>query len=323
MFLKNAYLGSNKWYLFLITLLLVVAGTIVGQLPLFFIVQAKAIQLGIDQTTLAKILETMDLSPLGLDQNLTIFLMLLSFIGGLAGLWVGVRFVHQKPFVAIISGAMKVSWRKIFFSFALWMALTMVVELVFYLIDPGVYSFQFEPRKFFVLLLIALFLFPLQTSFEELLFRGYLMQAFSLVGRYKWIPLLLTSVGFGLMHFMNPEVQAFGLGLSMTYYIGVGLFLGILTLMDDGLELALGVHAATNIYSALFVTFDESAVQTAALFHTSEVNMGWMLTGFVVAAVVFYAIVSKKYLWGPLSGGLGKIEKPQSLVAGVIDDEDL
>jgi hypothetical protein len=27
------------------------------------------------------------------------------------------------------------------------------------------------------------------------------------------------------------------------YYIGTGLFLGILTLMDEGMELALGFHA--------------------------------------------------------------------------------
>jgi hypothetical protein len=114
------------------------------------------------------------------------------------------------------------------------------------------------------------------------------------------------------MHIMNPEVEAFGLELSMTYYIGVGLFLGILTLMDDGLELALGVHAATNIYSALFVTFDDSAVQTSALFHTSEVNMGWMLAGFFVAAIAFIRIVSQKYNWGSWKHCFGEIETPQN-----------
>ena len=34
MFLKSAYLGANKWYLYLVTLILVMIGTVIGQLPL-------------------------------------------------------------------------------------------------------------------------------------------------------------------------------------------------------------------------------------------------------------------------------------------------
>ena len=311
MFLKKAQIGENKWYLYLITLVLVVAGTFIGQIPLGLVVFAKGAKNGFDNTEITKMFERMDFTELGMDQNLTILLLLLSFVVGLVFLWIGVRFIHKKPFEAIINPSLKINWKKIFFGFGLWMLLTIVLELVFYFLQPDIYSFQFQPDKFFVLLLIALFIFPLQTSFEELVFRGYLMQGVSLISRYRWIPLILTSIGFGALHFMNPEVQAFGLGLSMTYYIGVGLFLGILTLMDNGLELALGVHAATNIYSALFVTFDESAVQTAALFYTSEVNMGWMLAGFFLAAAIFIYVVSKKYQWGDWSNCYQEIERPQ------------
>ncbi len=311
MFLKNAHLGENKWYLYLATLVLVVVGTFVGQAPLTIVILAKASQSDLDQSEIAAMAESMDFSSLDMDQNLTVFLLLLTFVVALVFLWIGVRFIHKKPFEAIITPTLKINWKKIFFSFGLWMLLSIGLEFVFYSLQPDIYTFQFQADKFFVLLLIALLIFPLQTSFEELLFRGYLMQGISLISQYRWTPLVLTSIGFGTMHFMNPEVQAFGLGLSMTYYIGVGLFLGILTLMDNGLELALGVHAATNIYSALFVTFDDSAVQTAALFHTSEVNMGWMLGGFFFAAAIFIYVVSKKYQWGNWSNCYGEIEKPQ------------
>ncbi|HFA51549.1 MAG TPA: CPBP family intramembrane metalloprotease [Bacteroidetes bacterium] len=308
MFLKSASIGENEWWQYLATLILVGAGTLIGQLPLTAILIAKAADSGLSQAEIAEMAETMDFSKLGLDQNLTIFLMLLAFVFGLVFLWIGVRFIHKKPFNSIINPTLKINWKKIFFSFGLWMALAIAMEFVFYLLNPDVYTFQFQPSQFFVLLLIAIFIFPLQTSFEELMFRGYLMQGIGLLSKYKWIPLLLTSIGFGTMHLMNPEVKEFGLGLSMTYYIGVGLFLGILTLMDNGLELALGVHAATNIYSALFVTFDASAVQTAALFKTSEVNMPFMLAGFFVTAIVFIAIVSKKYKWGSWDNCYGLIE---------------
>lgn len=317
MFLKNAHIGENKWPLYLATIILVVVGTFIGQVPLAIILMDKAAESGLSQLELAEMGESMDFSDLGLDQNLTIFLMLLAFVVGLLFLWIGVRFIHKKPFEAIVTSSLKTNWKKIFFSFGLWMALTISLEFIFYLLRPDIYTFQFQADKFLILLLIALFVFPLQTSFEELMFRGYLMQGISLLSKYplfkyRWMPLILTSAGFGIMHIMNPEVEAFGLELSMTYYIGVGLFLGILTLMDDGLELALGVHAATNIYSALFVTFDDSAVQTSALFHTSEVNMGWMLVGFFLAAIVFVKIVSKKYEWGSWENCFGEIGRPQN-----------
>ncbi|MEL6867899.1 MAG: CPBP family glutamic-type intramembrane protease, partial [Bacteroidota bacterium] len=76
----------------------------------------------------------------------------------------------------------------------------------------------------------------------------------------RWMPLLITSALFGAMHLLNPEIKAFGLGLMMTYYITFGLFLGIISLMDNSLDLALGIHAATNIFGAAIVTFDGSAL---------------------------------------------------------------
>jgi hypothetical protein len=80
--------------------------------------------------------------------------------------------------------------------------------------------------------------------------------------------------------------------------------------MDDGLELALGIHAATNIYSALFVTFDESALPTAALFHLGSVDMDVMLIAFFVSAAVFVAIVSKKYKWKDWHKCFGQVNRP-------------
>ena len=94
---------------------------------------------------------------------------------------------------------------------------------------------------------------PLQTGFEEVFFRAYLMQAVGLTVRNAWLPLVFTSVTFGLMHLANPEVEKLGYML-LIYYIGTGFFLGITTLMDDGIELALGFHTANNLFTALLVT---------------------------------------------------------------------
>jgi membrane protease YdiL (CAAX protease family) len=57
------------------------------------------------------------------------------------------------------------------------------------------------------------------------------MQGFGNLVKHKWFP-LMTSIIFGSVHFGNPEVSKLGI-LCFVYYIGTGLFLGILTLMDE------------------------------------------------------------------------------------------
>jgi uncharacterized protein len=114
---------------------------------------------------------------------------------------------------------------------------------------------------------------------------------------------------------MNPEVGEFGTGIMMTYYMGVGLFLGILTLMDDSLELALGVHAATNIFGAIFVTFEKSALQTPAIFRLQEVDVTYMIPIFFVAALLFTFVCAKKYQWSDWSKIYGPVNHPANTVA--------
>jgi membrane protease YdiL (CAAX protease family) len=75
----------------------------------------------------------------------------------------------------------------------------------------------------------------------------------------------MTSLIFGSMHVFNPEVAKMGY-VIMIYYIGTGLFLGVITLMDEGIELALGFHAANNLVGAILVTSDWSVFQTYSIF---------------------------------------------------------
>ena len=145
---------------------------------------------------------------------------------------------------------------------------------------------------------MAIVLIPLQTSFEEYFFRGYLMQGLGLTFKNRWIPLFFTSLTFGLMHIANPEVGKMGY-IILLYYIGTGFFLGIMTLMDEGLELALGFHAANNLIGALVLTSDWSAFQThAVLKDMAEPSVGIdvLLPIFVLFPIILF-VFSKKYGW--------------------------
>ena len=139
---------------------------------------------------------------------------------------------------------------------------------------------------------------PLQTSMEEYYMRGYMMQGLGLMSKNRFFPLIFTSLLFGLMHIFNPEVEKLGYGI-LVFYIGTGFFLGIITLMDEGLELALGFHAANNLTAALLVTADWTAFQTNSVYRdVSEPVLGWdvLVPVFVVFPILLF-LFAKKYGW--------------------------
>lgn len=310
MFLQIQRSGNNEWWRWLVVVVFLFLGMNIGQIPLLIAAVFSGNQNGIDFTESMRLVGNYDFKAVGLHENLTLFLIILGFAGTVAGLWFGMKFIHGRPFKTLISPFQKINWGKILFSFGFWMGLAVLIELGIYLSAPDTYSMRFQPANFIGLLLVTVLFLPIQTSCEELVFRGYLMQGLALIAPIRIAPLVITSVLFGVMHFANPEVEAFGLVPAMTYYIGVGLFLGIVTLMDDSLELALGIHAATNIFGALFVTYDNAVLQTSALFHTSELNMTLMIVGFLIAAFIYLLVVSKKYKWKDWSRLYGKVEKP-------------
>ena len=192
----------------------------------------------------------------------------------------------------------KIDWKRVFFSFFLWGAITTLMVLGMYFFNSESLVWNFKPDKFFVFLIIALVLIPMQTSFEEYLFRGHMLQGIGLATNSRLIPLIITSVLFGIMHIANPEVDKIGY-LIMVYYIGTGLFLGIITLMDEGLELALGFHAANNLVGALLVTADWTAFQTHSIFKDiSEPSAGFdILTPVFIIFPLLLVVFSKVYGW--------------------------
>lgn len=131
----------------------------------------------------------------------------------------------------------------------------------------------------------------------------------------KLTPLLITSVVFGLLHGANPEVAKLG-QITMVFYIGTGLLYGITTLMDEGTEIALGLHAVNNISAAFLVTTNWTVFQTDALYiDTSEPSVTWeMFIPVFVLYPLMLILFSKKYGWRNWKEKLtGKIIAPNNL----------
>jgi membrane protease YdiL (CAAX protease family) len=211
-------------------------------------------------------------------------------------LWV--KFIHGQSITSLTTSRKKIDWKRVLFSFTVWGGFTVISTLILYWLSPENFVFNYDPAKFYPFLILAILLIPLQTSFEEYFFRGYLMQGIGIITKSKLIPLLITSITFGLMHIANPEVGKLGM-IIMVYYIGTGFFLGIVTLMDEGLELALGFHAANNLISALLVTADWTAFQTHSILKdVSEPSVGFdVLLPVLVIFPLLLLIFGKKYKW--------------------------
>jgi membrane protease YdiL (CAAX protease family) len=233
-----------------------------------------------------------------LDLNLTLFLIMISFVFAMIGIYLVVRYWHHQTMLSITTSRSKLDWNRVFFSFILWGTFTFASTFLFYWASPENFIINFKPIPFAILVVIGTLLIPIQTSTEEYIFRGYLMQGFANLSKNKWFPLLMTSVIFGTMHIANPEVAKMG-NIILIYYIGTGLFLGIITLMDDGIELALGFHAANNLVSALLVTSDWSAFQTHSLFKdvsNPSASLDVLLPVFIIFPILL-KIFSMKYNW--------------------------
>ncbi|MBF03696.1 MAG: CPBP family intramembrane metalloprotease domain-containing protein [Flavobacterium sp.] len=230
--------------------------------------------------------------------NVAFVLMIAPLSVGLFFVWFWVKIIQRQSITSLTTSRKKVDFKRIFFSFFLWASFTIVMTYIAYAIEPENFVVNFKPKKFLLFLCLAIILIPLQTSFEEYLFRGNLMQGLALVTKSRLLSLLLPAILFGLMHMANPEVVKIG-PIIMIYYIGTGLFLGILTIMDEGLELALGFHAANNLIGALLVTADWTAFQTHSILKdVSEPSGSFeiILPIFVIFPILLF-IFSKIYKW--------------------------
>jgi hypothetical protein len=295
MYIEQAFKGLHESWKYVVGFIVVfvIATQIIGAMPLMGAIAYKTLETGnmIDMSDMSNVYNLFD-------SNTTLLLILIPFVVGFVALFLWVKFLHKLDFKSLTTSRKKIDWKRVLFSFLLWGGITILMIVLDYQLSPENYQWNFEFNKFIVLVIIAVLLVPIQTSFEEYLFRGYLMQGIGIAAKNKWVPLLVTSFIFGMMHIANPEVAKIGY-IIMVYYIGTGLFLGVLTLMDEGMELALGFHAANNLITALLVTANWTAFQTDSILKDmSEPTAGVdVLIPVLVVFPILLFIFSKKYQW--------------------------
>ena len=308
MFLEQGVKKGNEFWRYILGSVVIIFAAGIGQIPL-------GIVLAIKSYYSKKIPKDSNEALNMLDSNWSLFLIMFSFVVAFVGIILVVNYFHKQTLLEVTTSRKKIDWKRIFFSFAIWAIFSILTTLITYFTSSNELVWNFKPIPFTILFVIATLLIPIQTSVEEYVFRGYLMHGFANLARNKWFPLVMTSVIFGSMHILNPEVGKMGY-IILVYYIGTGFFLGIITLMDEGMELALGFHAANNLITALLVTSDWTAFQTNSIFRDVSVPTAGLqifIPVFIIFPILIF-VFSKKYKWNDWSEKLtGNIKSTTNL----------
>jgi len=278
-FARGSEKGSKRWEYYLITTALTFLGLLLGS-----VLSAK-ISGG---------------SQMIADNEggwLSFAVQLVPFTTALIVFFACVHFIHKSPILSVITNRKRFDFKRFFFAFSLWLAVLTGFLIVAVLLGSEV-NVQWNPSKFFPLLAVSLLLLPLQTAFEDIIYRGYFFQGLTHSLGKAWLSVVIVAGVFGYMHIGNPEVKLLGIGV-VWYYVISGLFLGILAHLDDGLELGMGYHFANNFFGAVVLTNTWQVFQTDAVFiDSSEPYFGWenWLT-LLIAQPLLLFLFYKIYKW--------------------------
>lgn len=223
--------------------------------------------------------------------NLSIYCMLL-------GVFIAVKFIHYRPFTTLITTKRKIQWSRFWIGFLVYGILVSLGTLLDYFISPETYSMTFEPSKFWIALPIILIMTPIQTTTEELVFRGYVIQSFGLKIKNGLILSLISGVLFTLPHLMNPEIYASNkLGVFSTIctilgYFVVGVVFALITIKTNSLEIAMGAHAVNNLICFVLVSYPDSALPTNTVFFTTKFEPISALISAIITGILFFFIAA-------------------------------
>lgn len=264
-YLALVQLGRNQWWRYAVgAMVLLFFWLVLGFLPYTLLAREGSLEPLLDYLAV----------------NFSIVMML-------AGLILTMRLLHRRPLMSLVSPGREINWRRIAQGAAVWGVISLVAAGIEHVLYPDRYYLSFNADRFFVFALVALVLTPIQTTTEELVFRGYMMQGLALLVRRPAVVAALSGLIFTLPHLMNPEVQHGALLIAASYF-AIGLLLAVITLRDGRLELAIGVHASNNLLLALVANYEGSVLKTDSIFTARELDPGYSLVSLVVGSLVFY-----------------------------------
>ncbi|MEO1639040.1 MAG: type II CAAX endopeptidase family protein [Pseudomonadota bacterium] len=188
------------------------------------------------------------------------------FFFGIAagGLVVLLRLVHGRGFWSLI-GDQQLALRHLIlvtWGVTLWLLLLQVLPPW---INPDDLAETRNLAMWVLLIPVTLVALLIQVGTEELFFRGYLQQQFAVLNPSPMAWMIMPSVLFGMLHFLNGQGAADG--TLWAIWAGVlGVACADLTARTGTLGAAVGLHLANNAFALLIVAIEGWPASGVALF---------------------------------------------------------
>ena len=185
MFIEKAKNIKNNWWRYFLVgpLIIFTFWQIIGAIPLGvgFALNADFENLEMDGSN-----DMMAIFSVFPSKNIGLALFLLTFAFGCLGLYLTIKFIHNQSIKSLTTSRDKIDYSRIFYSFFLVVGITVLFMPIDLFLSPDEYELTFNLNQFLILVIICLTLLPLQTSFEEYLIRGYLLQGIGITTKSRF-----------------------------------------------------------------------------------------------------------------------------------------
>ncbi|GIN70913.1 hypothetical protein J14TS2_13880 [Bacillus sp. J14TS2] len=193
-------------------------------------------------------------------------------IGGILATILLWKFLNKKTLKEL---GFKRSWKD--FGFGLFLGAISITLIFLFLLAIGEIELlnSFSQPDFNVFTFSFLIMFILVGFFEEMFFRGYVMQTMASRQNKKWLIYLVSAVVFSVAHGANPNVSIIGL-LNIVF---VGLLFAYMFERTNNLWLPIGYHITWNYFQGSVFGFAVSGISPHGLYQIDSTNGNTLLTG--------------------------------------------
>jgi membrane protease YdiL (CAAX protease family) len=223
-----------------------------------------------------------------------LFATLATFAGIWIGVWIAMRWLHREKLSRLFGNSAHIARSGFLKGFAAVIVTSLLTELAYFTMMPDVSRGPIEFGTWALLLIpIVLFAF-VQTSSEELLFRGYLQRGLAYRFRSPIVWAVLPTVAFTALHW-NPQAV---LGMNIGVVISIGAFAALLALLvyaTGNLGASMGAHLANNLVGFALVSHDNT-LGGLALFRAPPLD-GLAWTPAETATIAGISIASILLTW--------------------------
>lgn len=285
-YIQQAYKGKNSWWRWFVVLLVLLSPYLFGLYEYFFEYdkQLKGIE---------------SLKNYSGNTSDLILKPLTPYLFYLPLLFLGVKFIHKRSMLSVINSVKNIRFQRVFFAFVSLGVLLILLFVLEYYLYPERFVYQFKQKEFLTLLAIVFFLSPIKVAFQEIFFRGYLMQGLARLLGSKWLAILFVAILFGVFFSLHAQSDYLEFNL-LFFYIMTDVFLGVIVLMDEGVELAIGMNWVNNILAFTLVSYEWMILKTDSLFVDLSSVPNYIFQLYIPVFLLYplyIFILSKTYGW--------------------------